>query len=227
MIRSATALAAVAAALLFVQAAEAQTLRNARYTSCRDAAGTRVVAVNTTRLNNVGMAGRVNGRPVILFNPNILRRFRPITRTFWFYHECAHHALGHSLGHRPMSRERDADCWAVRQMRQRGLLTAAGLRTIQRDLYPLNGDGHLYLPGPQRAAYVRACATGRRTAPPQMVQRYRTRPAEPRAGYRRFRNETEMRREPVRNRYDTRPREEPIAPMDRQYRYRGPSGGLR
>lgn len=170
MIRCTTAVVAIASGLLYAQTANAQTYSNMRYTSCRDAAGARVVAFNSTKLHNVGMAGRLKGRPVILFNPLVLSRFRPVTRTFWYYHECAHHALGHSLGHRPMSRERDADCWAIRQMKARGLLTAAKLRTIQQDLQPLNGDGQLYLPGPQRAALVGYCATGRRTAP-QMVRR--------------------------------------------------------
>lgn len=230
MIRTTTAVAAAAAAasaLLFAQTAAAQSFRNARNTNCRDAAGTRVVAVQTTSLRNVGMAGRMHGRPVILLNPNILRRFRPITRTFWFYHECAHHALGHSLGFRPMSRERDADCWAIRQMRRRGLLTAASLRTIQRDLSRLNGDGYLYLPGPQRAAYVRSCANGRR-APAQMVRRFR--PTDPRAGYdrpryRRYGGDLPMRRERLREGYSNRPSGEPEGPLAR-YRYHGPTGDI-
>jgi hypothetical protein len=238
MIRCTTAAIVAVSSILFVAgSAEAQSLRNARYTKCRDANGERVLAVNTTRLNNVGMAGRIRGRPVILFNPVIMRRFQPATRTFWFYHECAHHALGHSLGHRPASRERDADCWAIRQMRQRGLLTSARLRTIEQDLYPLAGDGYLYLPGPQRAAYVGYCATGRRTLP-QMVRRNVRRRGLPPAGYRppshRYRDEMVARRQ-VRNRYrsDRYGSEGPVAPQAR-YRNRhrrdhyGPSGsGLR
>jgi hypothetical protein len=224
MIRCTTATIAtvvVSSVLFATGAAHAQAFRNARYTSCRDAAGTRVVAVNTTRLHNVGMAGRIRGRPVILFNPIVLRRFQPITRVFWYYHECAHHALGHSLGNRPISRERDADCWAIRQMRRRGLLTAARLGTIQRDLYPLNGDGVLYLPGPQRAAYIGYCATGRRTVPQMVYRNRRQRVVVGRMGGRR----------PVPRRYVRRRGvmvEGPVGPSAR-YRYRrqfrGPSGG--
>jgi len=229
MIRCTTTVVAISSILLVAGAAHAQSYRNVRVTSCRDAAGDRVLSVRTTRLNNVGMAGRYHGRPIMLFNPNVLRRFHPITRTFWYYHECAHHALGHSLGNRPISRERDADCWAIRQMKKRGLLTAAKLRTIQRDLYPLSGDGVLYLPGPQRAAYVGYCATGRRSVP-QMVNRGRELPS---AGIRPGGRRTIVpryagRRDVYRDRVSP---EGPVGPTAR-YRFRrgydGPSGsGMR
>lgn len=228
MIRSTTAVVAISSILLVAGAAQAQSFRNARLTQCRDANGERVLAVSTRRLNNVGMAGRVRGRPVMLFNPVIMRRFQPATRTFWFYHECAHHVLGHSLGHRPISRERDADCWAIRQMKRRGLLTAAKLSTIKRDLYSLNGDGYLYLPGPQRAAHVGYCATGRRT-PPQMVRRRINRrglpPAGYRPGYRRYRDQQVVRRYRPNRRWTNRYGSEgPVAPMAR-YRTRRPAYG--
>jgi hypothetical protein len=225
MIRCTTA-AALFLSILFAGAAHAQSFRNARLTRCVDAAGNHVYAINTTRLNNVGMAGRYHGRPIILFNPVILARFRPATRTFWYYHECAHHVLGHSLGNRPMSRERDADCWAIREMKRRGLLTAAKLRTIERDLYPLNGDGVLYLPGPQRAAYVGYCATGRRTLP-QMVRRgVRRNAVRPGTGYRpSHRPRYADRRFAGRYIY---PSEGPVNPAPRYRRRYGPSGsGLR
>ncbi|MEQ8697665.1 MAG: hypothetical protein RLT05_14040 [Bauldia litoralis] len=231
-----TAAVAIASALLYVQTADAQTYRNMRYTNCRDAAGVRVVAYNTTRLRNVGMAGRVRGRPVILFNPVVLSRFQPATRTFWYYHECAHHALGHSLGHRPVSRERDADCWAIRQMKARGLLSAARLRTIQRDLYPLNGDGHIYLPGPQRAAHVGFCATGRRTLPRMVRQPGYRQPTRrqtlPYAGQRPARINRYGSEQPVpryRPRYNYSPEQANRQPMARYTDRRrvSPAGGTR
>ena len=82
-------------------------------TSCVDTLGLKVMAGPNARLNNVAVAFRApNGKPLITYNPVVLKRFHPVTRAFWFYHECGHHALGHSAGNRPMSRERDADCVA-------------------------------------------------------------------------------------------------------------------
>jgi hypothetical protein len=220
MIRRTVAAVAVLSAILFVGVAHARSYRNVRLTSCRDANGVRVLAVKTTRLHNVGMSGRVRGRPVMLFNPLVLARFRPITRVFWFYHECAHQVLGHTLGFRPISRERDADCWAIREMKRRGLLTAAKLRTIEADLHPLGGDGVLYLPGPRRAAYVGYCATGRykpRRAPLRMVRRN----DRPGTGYRPRVYRRGSERFARRHRYSP---EGPIAPMaHRRHRY-GPAG---
>jgi hypothetical protein len=127
-------------------------------TTCVDTLGLKVQAGPNPQLNNVAVAFRgQDGRPLITYNPLVLKRFHPVTQAFWFYHECAHHALGHSAGNRPMSRERDADCWAVRTMRARGQLTAERLQIIQRDMQPLPGDGKLYLPGPQRAQHLAQC----------------------------------------------------------------------
>lgn len=127
-------------------------------TTCVDTLGLKVQAGPNARLNNVAVAFRgKNGKPIIVYNPRVLARFQPVTRAFWFYHECAHHSLGHSAGNRPLSRERDADCWAIRTMRNRGQLTMERLRIIQRDMQPLRGDGKLYLTGPARARHLEHC----------------------------------------------------------------------
>lgn len=157
---------AIAASLTAATFAAATTTANAQAyrphslhaTTCVDTLGLKVMAGPNARLNNVAVAFRGrNGRPLIVYNPVVLKRFHAVTRAFWFYHECAHHALGHSAGNRPMSRERDADCWAIRTMRKRGQLTATRLRIIQRDMMRLPGDGKLYLAGPDRARHLEHC----------------------------------------------------------------------
>lgn len=150
--------AALAVALAGILPAGANAAINGSISSCRDAQGTPVWQYQDARLRNVAIATRLrDGRPIMVFNPRVMARFSPITQRFWYFHECAHHALGHSLGHRPGSRERDADCWAIRQMKARGMLRGQSLAIIQADMRRLGGDGHLYLPGPERAVHLTAC----------------------------------------------------------------------
>ena len=131
--------------------------RQVVYEGCRDIRGFPVASLESP-INNVAVAGLApSGAPVIWYNPNILSYFQPITRVFWYYHECAHHALGHSFRNIPTLREKQADCWAIHTMSRRGLLRGRALAIIQSDLSRLSGDGWIYLPGPQRAMSLIAC----------------------------------------------------------------------
>lgn len=95
--------------------------------------------------------------PVILYNPAIVNRARPETRTFFYFHECAHHALGHTLGFsHPETNEQQADCWAVRELFARRLFGVAQLQTVQAEVATSPGD-RTHLPGPARGAGLWAC----------------------------------------------------------------------
>lgn len=107
-------------------------------------------------LANVGIATRrYGGRPIIVFNPNVTRQFSDLVTQWWFAHECAHHALPPNLNN-----ESNADCFAIRQMRQYGFLRNPNqLATFYYELGNLPGSaasGHL--PGPQRAQNIANCA---------------------------------------------------------------------
>lgn len=113
--------------------------------------------------NNPGSLHRAyaamrNGGPVIVFNPRRMAQLSPITRIWVYYHECAHHALGHTVGNRVVTRENDADCWAIRAMRYRGLLTAARYRLIKADMHRVyRRGGPVHLPGHLRAEHLDLC----------------------------------------------------------------------
>lgn len=130
------------------------------FDGCVDALGVPVVSVRDVTVDNVAVARRLpDGTPIIQYNPNVLATFRPETRLFWYAHECGHHVLGHPLGNNPLTREKEADCWAVRTLVEADMIDGADLRVIMRDISRLSGDGWIYLPGPQRAMLLEACGS--------------------------------------------------------------------
>ncbi len=154
VISAAAALAAIALAAAPAQASQYD--RNDPL--CRTPDG-RVPQIS----NNPGSLHRAyaamrGGQPVIVFNPRRMADLQPITRVWVYYHECAHHALGHSSGNRALTRENDADCWAIRAMRHRGLLTKAHYRVIVADMRRVyHRGGMLHLPGHLRAEHLGYC----------------------------------------------------------------------
>ena len=131
-------------------------LAQVTYDGCYDINGVPVASVPAA-VNNVAVATIYNGHPVIFYNPQVLSWFHPITREFWYFHECGHHALGHAFGNNPLSREKKADCWAIQSMRSLGRLDQHRMNLIQQDISQLPGDGWVYLPGPQRAISFEFC----------------------------------------------------------------------
>ena len=131
------------------------------YKRCFDPQGRAVVVLASAKvkMGNVAIAGRLkDGRPFIAYNPDALKRFHGITRIYIYYHECAHHRLGHSSGYRPQNRENAADCHAIRTMTRRGLLNNQRIRIIMRDVRRLGANGdHVHLPGAQRAQLIARC----------------------------------------------------------------------
>lgn len=124
--------------------------------NCTSNAGEAVAIAIDPTLNNVGIANRMmNGLPIIVFNPNVVGRFSNIVAQWWFAHECAHHALPGYL-----NSETNADCFAVRQLRDFGILrNAYQLQRLAMELSTLPGSpatGHL--PGPLRSRRVVDCS---------------------------------------------------------------------
>ena len=150
---------AVAGTIAFSMMPQAVSAKGS-FDRCFDPQGRPVVvfASHKVKPTQVAIAGRArDGRPIIAYNKEAMSRFHLITRVYIYYHECAHHVLGHSSGNRPISRESDADCWAIRYMARRGLLNWRGLRWIQSDLARTGGGNRVHPPGSQRAAYAERC----------------------------------------------------------------------
>ena len=121
--------------------------------------GQPILPVASHRITDVGMARRDRrGGPLIIYNPRLLARLKPQTRLFFYAHECAHHSLGHTvgLGH-PMAQEQDADCWAVRNLVRRNLLSPHDITVVQHDLARLARGDRTHLPGRERAKRLPGC----------------------------------------------------------------------
>ncbi|MBZ0115735.1 MAG: hypothetical protein K8H88_01980 [Sandaracinaceae bacterium] len=102
-----------------------------------------------------------SGEPIVLYDPMVTQRAGPTISTFFYYHECAHHILGHVMNGamgfvRPLVDEQEADCWAIRYLRESGILSLAQLREIQAGLAQSPGDW-THLPGPRRALNLEGC----------------------------------------------------------------------
>lgn len=155
--RSALVLATVSAlafALIPPRPADAQ-----EYGGCVDFRGIPVQSTSSFTLNDVAMASvGPNGQPVITYNPNVVGRYSPPTRRFWYMHECGHHALGHGVRNIPFSQEQEADCFGIVSLVRRGEVNAAGVRQIQSELALGGAAGDWqHLPGPQRAFNLNQC----------------------------------------------------------------------
>lgn len=128
------------------------------FDGCRDVAGRPVASIRSA-VQDVAMAGLApNGSPVIYYNPQVLSFYSPVTRLFWYGHECGHHALGHSLGGgHPLTREQEADCWGIRNLVDAGLADDSDIQTVQSELARNSRGDWTHLPGPQRAINLRRC----------------------------------------------------------------------
>lgn len=129
------------------------------YHTCKDIRGVPVVAIDDSRIRDVAVA-RLEpvGTPVIRYNPAILSWYQPLTREFWFAHECGHHALGHAFGTAlGAEAEEAADCYAINELNRVGGLKSGGLGIIQADVSKTGPGNSVYPPGPVRAARLATC----------------------------------------------------------------------
>lgn len=99
-----------------------------------------------------------DGSPVIYYNPQVVSNTIYQTQIFFYYHECAHHIFGHSIGMGfPLQREQEADCWAIQTLVARGIFSPYDLQLVQSDLSAHARADWTHLPGPQRAINLQAC----------------------------------------------------------------------
>ena len=129
------------------------------YDGCLDFNGVPVATIQNTNIQDIAMAYRLpNGTPLIIVNPNVMVWVHPITRAFFYWHECSHHYLGHTLGMGyPFSVEQEADCNAMIYMRNNGLMDEVRLGIIQRDLARCGPGDWTHLPGPIRSINAAKC----------------------------------------------------------------------
>ncbi len=97
-----------------------------------------------------------DGTPVIYLNPHALNGWHPVVHQFWYMHECAHHALGHTATWSPLN-ETEADCWAIRSLRDQGFLNVGNMQFVVMALRSSQASPFGHLPGPMRVSAAIAC----------------------------------------------------------------------
>lgn len=121
---------------------------------CRSYFGEPVaIMVDHAADGSIGVASRsFNGQPYMVLGPGYLNRVPALAAQFWFLHECAHHALPPNMNNEP-----NADCFAVRNLRDLGLVwDLYQLQGMLQSIYVLPGS-HSHLPGPARAQHIYNC----------------------------------------------------------------------
>lgn len=130
------------------------------YGGCVDAQGAAVPALSDDQLPAVIATGIEAGRAVIRYNPAVLPRLLPVTRSFLFAQACARINLGYSaLGELDAGQARRADCTAADSLRRSGLLTAGAQPALEADLN-LADDEWAWVPGPRRSFALGTCPAG-------------------------------------------------------------------
>jgi hypothetical protein len=125
---------------------------------CTLANGKDVPIVLSNTLQNIAVANRdAWGRLIIVANPMVMAVFQPATRWFWLAHECAHHQLGHTMGHLGPEREQQADCFAAKQLVKNNQMSGTDLQAINDDISRMDSSSAAYLPGRARAAEITNC----------------------------------------------------------------------
>lgn len=117
---------------------------------CTSYQGQPVAFIENPMLPDVGRAQPGNP-PTIELNPSVLAQLTPKMQLFWYGHECAHHVLG------PANSEVNADCWAIKTMRDQGLLPPHELPQLMAQISGTPGSMWGHLPGPHRANLLAQC----------------------------------------------------------------------
>lgn len=124
--------------------------------TCEDFRG---IPVHTMEMDDLGDVARtwiVSRMPVIAIDPQRMGRLPAKLQLFFFQHECAHHALGHNFAPTMWS-ENEADCWAVKRGRDKGLFTRDDVAAFAPYFANSKGTAVGHLPGPERAARLLVC----------------------------------------------------------------------
>ncbi len=131
---------AIVASLVVVTGASAQV----PFKACLDRHDQPIEAVVDNDLPYAGVATiTADGVPVIFYNKQALSRTSPQARHFVYLHECGHHALRHVWKDPSRLREMEADCWAVQQMVEQGLIKKRKVDELQAEIGMSRGLGTL------------------------------------------------------------------------------------
>ncbi|MEW2911888.1 hypothetical protein [Leisingera sp. JC11] len=153
MIRALILLLAVAGMFLSSRTAHAQ-----NYPACFNAQNLPVTYLPDMSVPDIAIARTApNGMPVVLWNPQITGSMHPFTVEFFYYHECAHHALAHPLGTYGPGSEKAADCWAKQTMIQTGALTPQKYHVIRQQLIQGSKPGMDWPNGAVRVSFLDSC----------------------------------------------------------------------
>jgi hypothetical protein len=124
--------------------------------TCKDFRGVTVRTTNMQDLGDVARAMIISRMPIIAIDNDRMVQLPDKFQLFFYLHECGHHLLGHTVAPTTNS-ENEADCWAVKQARIRGLMTHDDVLAFGPLLANNRGTRFGHLPGPQRAARLVAC----------------------------------------------------------------------
>lgn len=128
------------------------------YPPCFDANGYRVMYRPDRTIKDVAISLiPPNGVPTVLWNPDVTSRLRPETVEFFYYHECAHHRLGHTLGNYRAGTEIVADCWAFNTMADAGKMPFNKYKILIGDLRAYSKPGVDWNNGRQRVKFLAQC----------------------------------------------------------------------
>lgn len=116
---------------------------------CTAASGQNVAIYIDPSVNNyIGRASN-NGYPIIQLGPGFFNYVPGFVGQFWFLHECAHHVVG--------SNEAASDCFAIRNMRNLGLIYNRNqIQILLNQISQMSGS-YVHLPGPARAQNIYNC----------------------------------------------------------------------
>jgi len=115
--------------------------------------------VHTMRINDLGDVARawvVNHVPFIIMDRARLAKLPPKLQLFFYGHECAHHKMGHWMN-TTMDSEKEADCWSIREGRDKGLFTRDEVAAFAPWFANSKGSKYGHLPGPERVKFLLSC----------------------------------------------------------------------
>jgi hypothetical protein len=124
--------------------------------ACTDFRGQSVKTIQMANLGDVGRAWLISRVPLIALDPTIMRTLPSKLQLFFFGHECAHHVLAHSYV-LSTTMESDADCWSIKNGRERGLFSRDDVVNFAPWLMKSTGSPWGHLPGPERSRHLLKC----------------------------------------------------------------------
>jgi hypothetical protein len=128
------------------------------YPTCYNAQNIPVIYMANPNIPDIAIARTApDGTPIVLWNPNIVFAQHPDVVEFFYYHECAHHALAHPLGTYGPGSERAADCWAKQTMWSVGVLSNQKYANIVNGLAQNSTPGMDWPNGNIRVSFLNSC----------------------------------------------------------------------